>query len=174
MSAITLYDVSFGEMEKIAMTLIGILKTATESPDADSFPTAKLYEDMRPLSYQVHIVSHTTVRVMREIAGSSIELPEEVTNPTMADLIANAEKTLALIKGVDAASVNGKEEIPVVVVPGNAGTWNMTGKTFMLNFALPNMFFHLQTAYAILRNKGVPLGKKDFLGPFAGPPSSVP
>jgi hypothetical protein len=175
MSGITLYDVSFGEMEKIATTLIGILKTATQSPDAESFPTAKLYEDMKPLSYQVHIVEHTVVRAIREITGSSIEFPVEGTNPpTMADLIASAEKTLALVKGVDAASVNGKEDSPVVVVAANAGTWNMTGKSFILNFAIPNLFFHLQTTYAILRNNGVPLGKKDFLGPFAGPPSSAP
>jgi uncharacterized protein len=62
--------------------------------------------------------------------------------------------------------VEGKEAVMVELSFGSAGTKHLTGKDFVLTYVLPNLFFHLQSAYAILRMSGVLLGKADYLGPF--------
>lgn len=172
MPAITLHEASFVYLEKATVALIGILKKGAESPAAASLPTVSLYEDMKPLAFQVNVVARMAERLTKEVTGAEETCSAGET--TMAELIATAEKTLALLKSVDPAAVNGKEDQPVKLFLPNAGTWNMTVQTFSTNFVVPNTFFHVQTAYAILRMKGVPLGKPDYMGPFSGPPNSPP
>jgi hypothetical protein len=82
----------------------------------------------------------------------------------MEQLIARAEKTLALLKSIDPKMLEEKETTIVKLPIGQ-----LTGKQFIFGFGMPNLFFHLQTAYAILRLKGVPLGKVDDLEPWNCP-----
>ncbi|KAK1767455.1 hypothetical protein QBC33DRAFT_515005 [Phialemonium atrogriseum] len=174
MPATTLHESSFGVLEKITSVLIVILKKAAESPEAASLPAARLYADMHPLTYQVQIISRMVKMLFEKLADAAEPELAELTDPTIADLIARAEKLLALVKTISPDAVNGKEDEPVVMATPNSGTWNMTRKTLASNFIVPNSFFHLQTVYSILRMNGVPLGKADFLLSFAGPPAVFP
>lgn len=140
--------------------LIDILRKATLQPDADTFPSASLIDDMKPLIFQIQSVSHTVTKTLSKLTGTKIEGWED-NETTMEELIARAEKTLALLKDIDRKSLEGRDAIEIKMPMGQ-----FTGTQFILGFGVPNMFFHLQIAYAILRMKGVPLGKDDYLTPW--------
>lgn len=147
------------------MTLANILKKASEHASAASFPAANLIDDMQPLSFQVETASILTKNVIGYLNGIEVERPRN-SEKSLEDLIALCEETIAYLGGINAEQVEGKDLVQVELSLGKAGTKQLSGKDYVLAFALPNFFFHLQTAYAILRMKGVPLGKADYLGPF--------
>ncbi|KAI1841255.1 hypothetical protein JX266_012567 [Neoarthrinium moseri] len=163
MPEVSIYDITVGTYIGGVTVLVNILRKATLQPDADTFPSASLIEDMKPLSFQVQSVSNTVSRSLQRLLKTDVQSWED-NETTMQQLIERAENTLALLKTMDPKSLEGTEE-NVCTVAGE----EMTGKHFILAFAMPNLFFHLQTAYAILRMKGVPLGKDDYLGPFHRP-----
>lgn len=163
MSDIKIYDISVGTYIGGLKVLVNILKKAALQPDADTFPSARLIDDMNPLSFQVQSVSNTVSRSLKRLMETDVESWED-NETTMDQLIERAEKTLALLESIDPKTLEGRENT-VVKVAGE----EITGKQFILGFGMPNLFFHLQTAYAILRMKGVPLGKDDYLGPWHRP-----
>jgi hypothetical protein len=87
----------------------------------------------------------------------------EDTETSFDELEARIRATIAFLETVSAASMDGRDEVPIEIKTPNV-TLNFTGRSFVLDFVLPNFFFHVTTAYAILRHKGVPLGKRDYLG----------
>jgi hypothetical protein len=160
MSDLNIYDVSVGTYIGGLTVLVNILKKAALQPDADTLPSARLIDDMKPLSFQVQSVSNTVSRSLTRLMETKVESWED-NETTMEQLIERAEKTLALLESIDPETLEGKEKTTVELPVGK-----MTGKQFILGFGMPNLFFHLQMAYAILRMKGVPLGKDDYLGPW--------
>ncbi|KAL8404782.1 hypothetical protein RB594_009596 [Gaeumannomyces avenae] len=172
MPGIAFYEASGAVFAKGLKTMDAILTkaeahAAEQGVDAETYPGEKLVEGMLPLSFQVQVVSNTAKKWVQRITGA--ELPEwEDNETTMAQLHARVKKTLDLLATVDATAVNGKEDNVVELQMGKAGSRNLPAKDYTFNYAIPNFFFHLQTAYAILRAKGVPLGKSDYLGPFLG------
>ncbi|TDK35713.1 DUF1993 domain-containing protein [Rhizobium deserti] len=123
---------------------------------------ARLYEDMLPLTGQIQRASDSAKFVPVRV-GQIENLPMADEEASFADLHARIEKTVAFLKAVDPASMSGREEAEVVVKT-RSGSTTFTGKTYVLGFALPNFYFHVTTAYAILRHKGVPVGKMDYIG----------
>lgn len=87
---------------------------------------------------------------------------KEEEDKTLTQLIVHAEEALGWLKCIDPEQVEGKEMVRIELPTGKV----TTGGHFVLGFAVPSIFFHLQTVYAILRMKGVPLGKEDFIDPF--------
>jgi hypothetical protein len=163
MSEVSIYDISVGTYIGGVTVLVNILKKAALQPDADTLPSASLIEDMLPLSFQVQSVSNTVSRSLKRLLQSDVQSWED-NETTMEQLIGRAENTLALLKGMDPKTFEGAEK-NVCKVAGE----EMTGRQFILGYGMPNLFFHLQTAYAILRMKGVPLGKDDYMGPWHRP-----
>jgi hypothetical protein len=130
--------------------------------DPQVFLTARLAPDMYALTRQVQVVSDMAKGGVARLAG--VDPPSfsdtETTFPELKERIA---KTLAFVQGVAADKVDGSEERQIVLnFPG--GQFTFTGRDYLLNFVLPNLFFHASAAYAILRHNGVPIGKRDFLG----------
>ena len=82
---------------------------------------------------------------------------------TFDDLKARIAWAIAFIEGIDAAAIDGTEEKPITFPIGSQSR-TLSGQQYLLNFSLPNFYFHVTTAYDILRHKGVPLGKLDFIG----------
>ena len=123
---------------------------------------ARLAPDMYPLTRQVQIVSDTSKGSAARLAD--LEAPSfPDTETTFAELRDRLAKTIAFLESVPAEKVDGSEEREVVLrVRGSE--IRFTGQSYLLQFGLPNFFFHVTTAYAILREQGVPLGKLDFLG----------
>lgn len=123
---------------------------------------ARLYDDMAPFSGQVQRASDTArFLVTRLGAGAPLAMPD--TEQSFAELRARIEATIAYLEQADAAAIDASEDKAVTLKAG-ASERDFTGASYVLTFALPNFYFHLTTAYDVLRHRGVPLGKLDFLG----------
>jgi hypothetical protein len=159
--------VYFGQ--RIMASLVAILKKASKASDSASFAQARIYEDMLPLSFQVRDTGRHTMRALRAATGKALETAdldyEKAT--TMAELIEYAEAVLAVANSVrnpDDLDADAEEATKTFELP--MGSFTLKGLDWMLSFALPNAYFHLTTAYNILRMKGVPLQKLDYIVPF--------
>ena len=123
---------------------------------------ARLAPDMLTFKTQIQIACDTAKFCVARLAG--VESPKfEDDEASFADLRARIDKTIAYLKSVPASQVDGSEERDVSM-PRRDGTIVMKGEAYLKHFALPNFFFHLTTAYALLRHNGVDVGKMDFLG----------
>jgi len=130
--------------------------------DPDTLLTARLFEDMYPLTGQIQRASDAAKFGAARL--SAIQPPsfadEETTFPQLQERIA---KTIAFLDTVTPAQLDGSAEREIVIkLRGNETTF--TGQAYLLTFALPNFLFHVTTAYDILRHKGVKIGKMDYLG----------
>lgn len=147
--------------------LITVLKKAEAQAAAKGFDPAallqaRLFPDMFPLTRQVQICTDFAKGAVARLAGEEPPVwPDEET--TFADLIARAEKTVAYIGALGAAQVEGSEERDITLVR-RGETSVVKGRPYLLEQAMPNFYFHLTTAYGILRHNGVEVGKKDYLG----------
>lgn len=130
---------------------------------------ARLAPDMRPLPAQFQMASDSAKNAMARLAG--IEAPSMPdTEASFAELRDRCDRTIAFVESVDAAALADAATREVVLKFPNGSGYRFDGATYLTGFALPNFFFHATTAYAILRNAGVPLGKPDFLA-HLGPPN---
>ncbi|CAM1506343.1 Fc.00g059840.m01.CDS01 [Cosmosporella sp. VM-42] len=164
--AFTLYDATIVEA-KIALTTINhILNEAEKQPNSHSFPKARLYEDMKPLTFQVHSATRFSELVLARLSGrDAVEYEDDLVS--FADMHARIAKVLEALGQADKDSVNQHgEEVAPTHLP-SAGTMDIPGKAFAMGAAIPNINFHLSMTYAILRKEGVPLGKKDYIMGFA-------
>ena len=122
----------------------------------------RLYPDMLPMTRQVQIACDSAKGAMARLAG--VEAPKhEDSEQTLADLKARIAKTVAFIQTIKAAQVDGTEDKDIVIKIGGKDT-TFKGMQYLLGFAYPNFFFHVTTAYNMLRHNGVEIGKRDFMG----------
>ncbi len=165
--SLTLYDISIPVFLRAFDNLTEILKKGEAFADEKGIPhaqllEARLYEDMLPLTGQIQRASDSAKFVPIRVGGVE-NLPMADEETTFADLHARIRKTADFLKAVDPAGMADKADIEVVIKT-RSGSTTFNGKSYVLNFALPNFFFHVTTAYAILRHMGVPVGKLDFIG----------
>ena len=123
---------------------------------------ARLAPDMHPFPRQIQMASDSAKGAVARLAG--VEPPAMPdTETTIAELKARIAATIAYVNSVEAAALDGAEDREVVLkFPG--AEMKFTGADFLTGFALPNFFFHITIAYALLRASGAPIGKMDFLG----------
>lgn len=139
-----------------------ILKKSEAHPEAASFVEARLAPDMLTLAGQVQRASDAAKAcVARLSATQAPSFPD--TEKTFPELEERIRKTIDYLKSVPAAQVDGSEEREIAFKAG-PNEYKFTGVQYLQGFAIPNFFFHVTVAYAILRHKGVALGKMDFLG----------
>ncbi|HEY1708089.1 MAG TPA: DUF1993 domain-containing protein [Rhizomicrobium sp.] len=165
--AYTIYDASVPVMTRALTNLSNILDKAaaqakSEDRAASELIGAQLAADMKPLTFQIQSASDAAKGCAARLAG--IEPPSmpdtETTFPELKDRIA---KTIALLNTIKPEQLAGAEDREIVLKFPN-GEMKFTGRDFLAGFSLPNFFFHVTTAYAILRHKGIAIGKMDFLG----------
>jgi hypothetical protein len=165
--SVSMYQISIPVLEKALTNLSAILNKGAAHAEAKKidpsvFLNARLAPDMFPLVRQVQIVTDTVKGCAARLAN--VEIPSfadtEASFPELQERIA---KTLAFVKTVTSEQVNGSEErIVTLKVRGN--DIQFQGIAYLNHFALPNLYFHVTAAYAILRHNGVELGKMDYLG----------
>lgn len=122
---------------------------------------ARLFADMLPLAGQVQRASDTAKFVPVRV-GHIPNVAMADTEASLDELQARIVATVRFLEAVPAAALDGGEDAEVVLKLGGNSV-PFTGKSYVLTFAIPNFFFHVTTAYDILRHKGVPVGKLDFL-----------
>jgi uncharacterized protein len=164
---ISMHQASAPRFANILRNLSAILDKAQAFADDKKLdpavlPGCRLVADMFPLSRQVQIACDTAKGAVARLAG--LEVPKhDDTEQTLTELKARIAKTLAFIEGVQAAQVEGSEDREVVLRQRGQDV-RFNGLQYLLGFALPNFYFHVTTAYGILRANGVELGKRDFIG----------
>ena len=132
--------------------------------DPAIFINARLTPDMFPLSRQVQIATDMVKGCAARLAG--IEVPSyEDNETTFADLQARIAKTVAFLQSVSDGQINGSEERTVTLKLRDKEV-NFIGQPYLLDFVLPNFYFHITATYAILRHNGVEIGKMDYLGSY--------
>jgi hypothetical protein len=123
---------------------------------------ARLFPDMLPMIKQVQIATDHAKGAVARLAGAEVPRYED-TEQTFDDLRARIAKTIAFVESFAAEQFAGAAERPIALRVGGKD-WSFTGRDYLLGFALPNFYFHLVTAYNILRHNGVEIGKADYLG----------
>ena len=145
----------------------GVLKKGAADAEARKFAPevllqGRLAPDMHPLTRQVQIACDTVKNGGGRLAG--IEVPSfPDTESTFEELQARIAKTIAFLEGITESQVEGSETREITLkFPGREMTF--TGVGYLTSFVLPNFYFHMTTAYAILRKNGVQIGKMDYMG----------
>ena len=163
--ATELYDLTVPVFTRALKALSGLLDKAVAhagEAGAEALLANRLAPDMHPLSKQVQIACDGAKLCVARLSGAEAPVNEDVET-TIAELKARIAATLEWIGSVPREAIDGQEERDVVLkFPG--GEWAFKGQAYVVGFALPNFFFHVTTAYGLLRQAGVPLGKRDFLG----------
>jgi hypothetical protein len=164
---ISMYQASIPRFVNMLGNLAKILDKAQAHVDAKKIdpavlPTFRLFPDMLPMTAQVQIACDAAKGVIARLSGVTAPVFED-NEATIADLQARIAKTIAFLQSVTAAQVDGTEDKDIVTKRGDKET-HYKGMQFLLGHAVPNVYFHIATTYAILRHNGVEIGKRDYLG----------
>jgi len=165
--AISLYDVSVASFLQVLGGVAGFLEKGaahckTNNIDLDGVVETRLYQDMLPFRFQVVAVAHHSLGAIKGSQAGVFAPP----GPSTADyaglqkLIADARSELQKLSRADVDALQGKD----VVFQLGERKMPFIAENFLMSFSLPNFYFHAATAYDILRMKGVPIGKRDFMG----------
>ena len=142
-------------------------KAAGEKSEA-ALMEARLAPDMRPFPAQYQMASDSAKNAIARLTGTDApSMPDAETS--FAELRSRCDRTIDYLKSFDARSLDGSEDREVVIKFPNGMGYRFPGGSYLTGFALPNFFFHVTAAYAILRNAGVALGKPDFLQHLGAP-----
>ncbi len=164
---ISMYQASVPVLVRTLNNLVGILQKGatyaeTKKIDPSVLVNSRLFPDMLPLSKQVQIASDIAKRGVAQLTG--IEAPKfEDNETTFPQLIDRIHKTISFLETVKPEQIDGTEE-KTINLPMREQTLTFAGMPFLLYFVTPNVYFHVTTAYDILRHCGVEIGKIDFLG----------
>jgi hypothetical protein len=166
---LSMYQASIPGFVRMLNNLSVILDKAAAHAEAKKidptvFINARLAPDMLPLARQVQIATDGVKGCAARLAG--IEVPSfPDTETSFPELKARIAKTVAFLQSVGAAKIDGSEARKVTLKLGGKDE-TFLGQPYLFDFVIPNFYFHVTTAYAILRHNGVEIGKGDYLGRF--------
>ena len=135
---------------------------AAKKIEPSALTTARLFPDMFPFTRQVQIACDTAKGAVARLAGVDIPKHED-TEQTFAELKARIAKAIDFVESVSAGKIDGSED-KEIVLQMRSGERRFKGMQYLLGHAYPNFYFHVTTAYNILRHNGVEVGKADFIG----------
>ena len=138
---------------------------AEKNIEPSAFTQARLFPDMFALSKQVQIACDFARGVSARLAAADVPVYED-KEQTFDELRALITKSLAFIAGFDASRFEGSAQREIVLRPGTPKEKRLSGERYLLNYGLPQFFFHVTTAYALLRHNGVQIGKRDYMGVY--------
>lgn len=164
---LSMYNASVPVFVRMLGNLSAILTKAAAYAEAKKIEPrvlleARLYPDMLPFTRQVQIASDMAKSGAARLAG--VDVPKFEDNEASFDeLQARIAKTIDFVQSVRPEQFNGSEDRDITI-PLRDRTLNMKGMPYLLNWVMPNFYFHVTTAYALLRHNGLEIGKADFLG----------
>ncbi|MGD8863458.1 MAG: DUF1993 domain-containing protein [Myxococcales bacterium] len=150
-------------------TLRALLDAADKHAEGESIPVtdllgARLRDDMFDFKQQVQAATDSARRITDRLSGAEASSRPD-PEPTVAALLARIDETIEHVKSADASKIDENADVELSVDLG-AGPMTFTGRSLALGFAVPNVLFHVTTAYDILRHRGVSLGKVMYVMPF--------
>ncbi|NNG23426.1 DUF1993 domain-containing protein [Telluria aromaticivorans] len=166
--SLTMYSASVPVFRRTLGSLAAVLETAeTHAQQHKIEPVAllqaRLFPDMFPLIKQVQVATDFAKGASARLAGQEVPRYED-NEQTFAELQQRITKTLGYIESLPEEDIAASGERPVTHGAGERARHFDSGDAYLVGFVLPNFYFHVTTAYAILRHNGVPIGKRDFLG----------
>lgn len=166
--SLSLYDAVVPPYRQIVGSVIGILRKGAEHYKADGRSPddllgVRLFEDMHPLTFQLHSVAHHTLGALEGVKAGAFGPPRNLEELDYAGFQAMLDGVAGKLAALTPEEVNayaGKD------VTFSIGDYKLpfTAEGFLFSFSKPNAYFHATTAYDLLRMKGVPLGKRDYMG----------
>lgn len=165
--SLSVYQSSVPVYERSLNAFLAILDKAGEHArarkfDPNNYLAMRLSPDMYPFVRQVQSFCDHAKNSSFRLAAKDPPIKQD-KEASIAELRERIEATLGLLKSIDAKAMEGAESREIVI-PAGANKLKMPGADYLLHFALPNFYFHLTTAYDILRASGVEIGKRDFIG----------
>ncbi len=165
--ALSMYQASVPVFVKMLTNLKGVLQKAAAHAQARKIDetvlvNARLYPDMLPLAKQIQIASDFARGTAARLAGAEPPSYED-NEKTLTELVTRIDRTIEFLRTKKAGEIDGSEAREIVR-PVRGEPHKFTGVNYLLQYALPNFFFHATTAYAILRHNGVEVGKLDYIG----------
>jgi hypothetical protein len=167
---ISLYAASIPVYKQMLTSLSDILKKAeahaeTKKIDQNAYLQARLYPDMLAMIRQVQIACDFARSAAARLSNQDIPKVED-NQQTFAELQTLIAGALAFLAAVKPEQIDGQESREIITRPGTPQERRFTCQTYLLTYALPQFFFHVTTAYALLRHNGIEIGKKDFMGAY--------
>lgn len=165
-----LYTASIPVLQQMLRALSDVLKKAEDHAtqkniDPNALLQARLFPDMFPLVRQVQIASDFSKGIASRLAGAEVPSWPD-TEASFADLQALIAKALTHIGSFKPEQFDASESREIVLRPGTPKEKKLIGSAYLLHYGLPQFFFHVTTAYAILRHNGVEIGKRDYMGAY--------
>ena len=165
-----LYSATVPVFKQMLLALSDVLKKGEEQAqlrkfDAVALLQSRLFPDMLPLVRQVQIACDFAKSVPLRIAGLEVAAYED-NEQSFAELQQRITKTLALIDTLSAAQLDATAVKEIVLRPGTPKEKKLSVEDYALKYGLPQFFFHVTTAYNLLRHNGIEIGKKDFMGSY--------
>ncbi len=166
----SLYDTAVPVFNQMLGGLSGVLAKAQAHAEArkiepDALLHSRLFPDMFSLLRQVRVACDFARSVSARLAG--VEVPAYADDEIgFADLQARITRTLAFINGLTTEQFEGSASREIVTQAGTPKEKRFAGRSYLLNYGLPHFYFHVTTAYNILRHNGVDVGKKDYIGGY--------
>lgn len=165
---VSLYDAIIPAFRQTVGAVQGVLEKGAQHYEAkgrspDDLLNERIYEDMLPLTFQLNSVIHHSIDAIEGVKAGEFNAVSGLETPDYAGFQANLLETaerLAAIAPDEMAALEGND----VIFKVGDRAMPFTAEGFLFSFSKPNLYFHATTAYDILRMKGVPLGKRDFLG----------
>jgi hypothetical protein len=167
---LSVYTASVPVLTQMLTALSDVLKKAEahvteKSIEPDAFLQARLFPDMFPLVRQVQIAADFAKGISSRLAGAEVPSWAD-TETSFADLQALLAKAIAHVNSFPAGQFEGSEDKTIVLRAGTPKEKKLSGSVYLLNYGLPQFFFHVTTAYDILRHGGVNIGKRDYMGAY--------
>ena len=164
----SMHTFSVGSFTRALTQLNAILEKAQAHVEAKKIDPAalldaRLYPDMFPLAEQIRRCADGAVTATNLLAGNEAPARGEPKERTIPELIVRVKNAIAAVEAFKPSQIDGVEEKPIVMKTPR-GDMKFVGLGFLQHFALPNFYFHVTTAYDILRHNGLEIGKMDYLG----------
>lgn len=166
---VSMYNASIPVFKQMLSALSAILTKAESAISNNQKPEkllhASLFPDMFDFTRQVQIATDFAKGVSARLAGLDVPVYED-NETSFGELQARIAKTLQFIATIKPQQINGSEDREIITRPGTPKEKKFNGETYLLHYGIPQFFFHITTAYAILRNNGIEIGKRDYMGAF--------
>ena len=162
----TPYDDSIPVAQDALKCMMHILKIGEQQPNASDLPSARLHPDMLPLTFQVDITTNTAMKLLARLSGSgAVRFEDELV--TFSDMYTRIEKAQELLGNADRNLINSRIDETITLGVGHDGEKApFHASALIWGYSLPTIYFHVATAYGILRKEGVPLSKSDYIASF--------
>lgn len=166
---IDFYELSVGSSKRVLESTIGVMEKGAKFFEEQGIESAEIVEmrlapDMLPFSFQVNSVRHNTLGLAKGLMAGQFSPPPAVPELSYRGLIDFLKDALAELDAIDAKAIAATSGKAITFKAPSFELPFTTTENFVVSFALPNLYFHATTLYDMLRIKGVPLGKMDFLG----------